>query len=62
MNFNPRHMIRMTKWARNPPGEKQVRLFFLVVAICLVLFGIDRIFGWPEWLTVDGTPSGKITR
>ncbi|MBV7409849.1 hypothetical protein [Maritimibacter sp. DP1N21-5] len=62
MNFNPRHFIRMSKWARNPPNARQVKLFFIVLGLCLVLFGIDRVIGWPEWLTVDGTPSGKINR
>ena len=60
--FNMRQFFRMAKWARNPPGEKQVKLFLIVVALCLVLFGIERLFGWPDWLTMDNTPGGKITR
>lgn len=62
MNFNPRHFLRMAKWARNPPSDRQVKLFLGVVALCLVLFGIERIVGWPEWLTVDGAPGGRISR
>lgn len=57
-----RQFFRMAKWARNPPGEKQVKLFLIVVALCLVLFGIERLFGWPDWLTMDNAPGGKITR
>lgn len=62
MRFNMRHALRMAKWARNPPGEKRVKLVFAVLAICLVLFGLERIFGWPEWLTMEEAPRGRLTR
>lgn len=62
MSWNMRHAFRMAKWARKPPSEKQVKLFAAIVVICLVLFGIERIFGWPEWLTMENTPSGRIAR
>lgn len=62
MQFNMRQAFRMAKWARSPPGEKQVKLFFIVVLICLALFGVERLFGWPDWLTMEGTPSGKINK
>ncbi len=62
MRFNIRHAARIKKWAKNPPGEKQVKLFFAIVAICLVLFAIERVIGWPDWLTMPNTPSGRVTR
>ncbi|MBV7379514.1 hypothetical protein [Maritimibacter dapengensis] len=62
MRFNMRHAFRMAKWARNPPGEKRVKLVFAVLAICLLLFGFERMFGWPEWLTMDEAPGGRLKR
>ena len=46
-------MIRATRWARNPPSARRVLLVFGVIAACLVLFGLERAFGWPDWLTVN---------
>jgi hypothetical protein len=58
--FNFRHMLRMSKWARHPPSDRQVRLVLGILLVCLLLFGLERIFGWPAWLTLPGTPRGRI--
>ncbi len=31
-----------------------------IVLICLVLFAIERLFGWPAWLTMSDGPKGRI--
>lgn len=49
--MNPRWFLRMAKWARHPPSEARVRLVLGVIALCLVLFAIERLVGWPDWLT-----------
>ncbi|MGR3662012.1 MAG: hypothetical protein ACU0CA_12635 [Paracoccaceae bacterium] len=59
-NLNPRQMLRMTKWARKPPSIQRVKMVAAIIVACLLLFGFERLFGWPEWLTVDGTPRGRI--
>ena len=51
--FNPRLFLRMSKWARNPPSKRQLQLIVFVLLTCAILFGIERLFGWPEWLTVN---------
>jgi hypothetical protein len=38
----------------------RVILGAVVIAICLVLFGIERIWGWPEWLTPNRVPHGRV--
>ena len=43
-------LVRMAQWARNPPSPQRVKLVFGVVALCLLIFGIEWLFGWPEWL------------
>jgi len=59
---NLRPFLRMAKWARNPPSEKRVKLVLVVIALSLLLLGYERLFGWPDWLTLDNTPRGRISR
>lgn len=47
-------LIRMSRWARNPPPLWKVKLVLAVIALCFVIFGIEYFWGWPEFLTVNG--------
>lgn len=58
MNFF--QMMRMAKWARNPPSEKRVKLVLAVIALCLMLYGVERFIGWPDWLTVGEPLRGRF--
>ena len=49
--MTPVWLIRMARWARNPPSPARVKLVLGVIALCLVVFGIEWLFGWPEALT-----------
>ncbi|MDA5094899.1 hypothetical protein O2N63_12465 [Aliiroseovarius sp. KMU-50] len=49
--MNLRQFLRMSKWARNPPSEKRVKLVLGVVALCLLLVGYEYVFGTPDWLS-----------
>ena len=61
--LNPRHLLRMSKWARKPPGEKRVKLVIGIIVICLILFAIERWIGVPEWMQMElPRRGGKITR
>lgn len=46
-------LIRASRWARNPPSARRVILVFGVIAACLLVVGIERGVGWPDWLTVN---------
>lgn len=46
-------LVRAKRWAQNPPSPGQVKLVFGVIAVCLLIFGLERAFGWPEWLTLN---------
>ncbi len=46
-------LLRMRRWIQNPPSRKMLKLIALVVIISLLLYGYERAFGWPEWLTVN---------
>ncbi len=56
------HLLRMARWARRPPSAKRVKLGLAVIAICVALFAIERLVGWPDFLTTESTPGGRITR
>lgn len=49
--MNPRHLLRMSKWARNPPSARRVRLVFGIVAVCIGIYAIERWVGWPSFLS-----------
>jgi hypothetical protein len=48
--INPRHFLRMAKWARRPPSKERVKLVILIVLICLALVLFERFIGWPDAL------------
>ena len=60
MSFNPRQFLRMTKWARQPPSDRRVKLIIGILALCLLLLAVERLVGWPDWLTLPDTPRGRI--
>lgn len=57
-----RHLMRMSRWARKPPSEARVKMVLGILVACLLLFAIERLVGWPDWLTLENTPNGKINR
>ncbi|MDK3016265.1 hypothetical protein [Pseudodonghicola flavimaris] len=48
-------LLRMKRWAQHPPSRNRVLLVLAVIAICLLLYGIEHWFGWPEALTPAGS-------
>lgn len=60
--MNLRHLLRMSKWARNPPSEKKVKLVIGIIVICLILFAIERWIGVPDWMQMDLPRRGRIPR
>ena len=46
-------LLRMAKWARNPPSAGRVKLVLAVIALCLALYAIERWVGWPEALSTE---------
>lgn len=51
-------LMRMRQWVQNPPSMARVILVVSVIAFCLALYGVERIWGWPDWLTVDPVRRG----
>lgn len=49
--MNPIWLIRMARWARNPPSPRRVKLVLAVVAVCIGIIILEKAFGFPAWLT-----------
>ncbi len=60
MNFNPRQFLRMARWARRPPGEKRVKLLLAVIALALAIWGLEQLFGTPDWMLIEGLRPGRV--
>lgn len=48
-----RWLLRMSRWSRHPPSPRVLRVILLVAVLSLGLVAIERIWGWPEALTVN---------
>ncbi|WP_127900158.1 hypothetical protein [Solirhodobacter olei] len=46
-------LVRMSGWARRPPAARRLAVVLAVIALCLVLAGIEKYVGWPVWLGVN---------
>jgi len=46
-------LLRMAKWARNPPGPGRVRLMLIVFGLVILIAGIEYLFGWPDALSLE---------
>lgn len=58
MNFG--WLMRAKRWAQNPPSMGRVKFVLGIIALCVVLYAIERLYGWPEWLTPNGR--GRMIR
>ena len=55
-------LLRASRWARHPPSARRVKLVLTVLALIAVLYGIESLWGWPDWLSVNRGPQGRIPR
>lgn len=51
--MNPRWLLKAKRWAQHPPSMRQVIFYGAIIAACLVLAGVEWLWGWPDWLTVN---------
>jgi hypothetical protein len=45
-------LIRMRGWVANPPSMGRVKLVLGVIAFCVALVAIEKLIGWPDFLTL----------
>ena len=48
-----RLLLRSKRLAQHPPSMRRVVVYAGVIAASLAVAGIERLWGWPDWLTVD---------
>ncbi|MCB1310371.1 MAG: hypothetical protein KDK29_00115 [Sedimentitalea sp.] len=46
-------LLRMSRWARNPPSERRVLMVLAVILACLAVVGAERAGLWPDWATAE---------
>ncbi len=49
--MNPRWLLKAKRWAQNPPSPARIKFIAGIIVFCLILFGFEQLFGWPDWLT-----------
>ncbi|MGJ8622372.1 MAG: hypothetical protein ACSHW1_06300 [Yoonia sp.] len=49
--MNHRWLVKAKRWAQNPPSPAQIKFIAALIGLCLILFGIEHVFGWPDALT-----------
>jgi hypothetical protein len=49
--MNPIWLLRIKRLITNPPSPAKIKLILAVVTLCLGVWGIEQIWGWPDWLT-----------
>lgn len=60
--LDPRWLLRAKAWAANPPSARSVALVLGLLAALLALAAVERVFGWPEALTVEPARGGSPIR
>ncbi len=54
--LNPRHFLRMKRWAQNPPSWGRAKLVFGVIVVALVIVALEHFGFWPEWAKAERIP------
>ena len=54
--MNPIWLLRMSKWARNPPSAGRVKLVLAIIALALLVAGLEWMGWWPDWATAERMP------
>ncbi len=60
--LDPRWLLRAKRWAAHPPSGRTVALTLGLIAALLALYGVERVFGWPEALTLEPMRRGLPIR
>ncbi len=52
--MNPRWLLHAKRWAQNPPSAKKLIIVAGVVAVSLILYGLETQGLLPDWMAADG--------
>ncbi|MEM9498077.1 MAG: hypothetical protein AAGA28_09170 [Pseudomonadota bacterium] len=48
--MNHRWLFRMKRWVQRPAAESRVKFVLAIILICVLLVGLEQMFGVPEWM------------
>ena len=51
--MSPHWLGRMALWTRRPPSARRVALVLGILAACALLYAIEQLWGWPDWLSAE---------
>ncbi len=51
-------LIRASRWARNPPSARMVKLVLAIIALGLALKGLEHFGMIPGWAEMEPAPRG----
>ena len=46
-------LMRMKRWAQNPPSPRRVKFVFAIILVAAIIFGLEYAGYWPDWLTAE---------
>ncbi|MBU3029787.1 hypothetical protein [Paracoccus marinaquae] len=46
-------LLRASKWARNPPSARMVRLVLAIVALAIAIVVLEKMGWWPDWAKME---------
>ncbi|MTD98918.1 hypothetical protein GIY56_01290 [Paracoccus sp. YIM 132242] len=55
-------LLRASKWARNPPSARSVKLVLAIVAAGLAIAALEGLDLWPDWATLEEGRAPRIPR
>lgn len=55
-------LLRASKWARNPPSARMVRLVLAIVALGIMLVVLEKLGWWPEWAQLERGRGMRLPR
>ena len=57
-----RWLLKAKRFVQNPPSMGRVKLFFGILGLALLIAGVERYVGWPDWATLEPAGRGDILR
>lgn len=53
-------LLRASKWARNPPGPRMVRLVLVLILLGVVIVALERLGWWPDWGRMENPRAPRL--
>ena len=58
--FPMRWLLHMSRWSRNPPSARRVKLLLALLVVVVIIVTLDMTGFWPDWARMDRPPRPRI--